>query len=151
TAQLLRARDGTQLWSKIYDRELRDVFAVQDEIARDVAQALSVKLDVGPVSRAEGGTTNLDAYDRYAQWRRMLISELHGLDEHRKRVQLLREAVQFDPNFALAWGMLADELEMLAGDTETFAEKVGGSQAAMLSDEAQRARARAVQIAPESW
>jgi serine/threonine protein kinase len=151
TAQLLRARDGTPLWSKGYERELRDVFAVQDEIARDVARALSVKLDVGLMSRAQGGTTDPDAYDRYLKWRQMFIAERHAVEDHRSRVQLLREAVQIDPGFALAWGELADELNTLAGDVEAMADQVGGSQAASLRAEATRARTRAVELAPDSW
>ena len=151
TAQLLRARDGTPLWSKGYERELRDVFAVQDEIARDVARALSVKLDIGLMSRAQGGTTDLDAYDHYLKWRQMFIAERHSAEDHRSRVQLLREAVQFDPGFALAWGELADELETLAADAESMAEQVGGSQAASLRAEAKRARTRVMDLAPNSW
>ncbi len=151
TAQLLRARDGTPLWSKGYERELRDVFAVQDEIAREVARALSVKLDVGPMSRAQGGTTNLDAYDHYLKWRQMFIAERRGLEAHRLRVQLLREAVQFDPGFALAWGELADELEGLGENSEVLAEPFGGSQGSSLRAEAKRARARVLDLAPESW
>lgn len=149
--QLVRARDGTRLWSNVYERELRDVFAVQEEIARDVAKALSVKLDVGPLSRAEGGTTNLDAYDRYLRWRQLFLAEMHGIDNHRERVRLLREAVQFDPRFALAWGEMAAELEMLANDSSNLADQIGGSQAASLRNDAANARARAVELAPESW
>jgi serine/threonine protein kinase len=151
TAQLLRARDGMPLWSKLYDRELRDVFAVQDEIARDVATALSVKLDVGPMSQAQGGTTNLDAYDRYLKWRQMFLDEQHGLENHRRRVQLLRDAVQFDPKFALAWGELPDEIRLLTISLLQLGEQVGGSQVTTLDEEARRARARAVEAAPESW
>src|SRR6185295_10650369 len=151
TAQLLRARDGTPLWSKVYDRQVRDVFAVQDEIARDVASALAVKLDVGPMSRAQGGTTNLDAYDRYLKWRQMFLDEQHGLENHRRRVQLLRDAVQFDPKFALAWGELPDELRLLTISLLQLGDQVGGSQVAALGEEAQRARARTVESAPESW
>jgi serine/threonine protein kinase/tetratricopeptide (TPR) repeat protein len=149
--QLLRARDGTPLWSNVYDRELRDVFAVQEDIARDVAKALSVKLDVGPLNRAQGGTTHLDAYDRYLRWRQLFLAERVGIDNRRMRVQLLREAVQFDPRFALAWGELADELEILARNSENLADQVGGSQAASLRDESGRARARAQELAPTSW
>lgn len=151
TAQLLRARDGTPLWSSVYDRNLRDVFAVQEEIARDVARALSVKLDVGPMSRAQGGTNNLDAYDRYLRWRQLFTAERHTVDDHRQRVQLLREAVQFDPQFVLAWGELADELEMLAGDMVSQSDEVGGSQATSLREEASKSRARVLELAPESW
>lgn len=78
TAQLSRSADGTQFWSRSYDREARDVFAVQDEIAREVAQALSVKLDVVTMNRAQGGTTNLEAYDRYLRWRQ--LSARSGLE-----------------------------------------------------------------------
>ena len=144
-------RDGRPLWSHVYERELRDVFALQDEIARDVAQALSVKLDLGPFSRAQGGTDNVDAYNRYLRWRQLFLAEQHGIDNHRLRVQLLREAVQFDPQFALAWGELADALDVLARDSVNLAQQVGGSQAAALRDEAVRARARVQELAPESW
>jgi serine/threonine protein kinase len=150
-AQLLRARDGTPLWSNVYEREFRDVFKIQEEIARDVAQALSVKLDVGPMNRAQGGTTNLDAYNRYLRWRQLFLAERHALDDHRQRVQLLREAVQFDPRFVLAWGELADELGYLAWDLETSTEQLGGSQVASLRKEAVRARARVQELAPGSW
>jgi len=151
TANLLRARDGMPLWSKVYDRELHDVFAVQDEIARDVATALSVKLDVGPMSQAQGGTTNLEAYDRYLKWRQMFLDEQHGLDNHRRRVQLLRDAVQFDPKFALAWGELPDELRLLSISLLQIDEQLRGSQVAALGEEAERARARVVELAPDSW
>lgn len=149
TAQLLRARDGTPLWSNVYERELRDVFAVQEEIARDVAKALPVKLDVGPMSRAQGGTNNLDAYDRYLRWRQLFLDERRAVEDHRERAQLLREAVHFDPQFVLAWGELAAELHILAWYRETA--EPGGNQAASLRDEAARARARVLALAPQSW
>ncbi len=111
TAQLVRADDGTHLWSKTYARELRDVFTVQDEIARDVAQALSVKLDAVTLNRAQGGTTNIDAYDRYLRWRRLFLSDTWDAEHDRQRVQLAREAVAFDPKFVLAWDALAISLQ----------------------------------------
>ena len=150
-AQLVRARDGTPLWSRAYDRELRDVFTLQEDIARDVAQALSVKLDVGPMSRAQGGTTNLDAYDRYLRWRQIFLAERHAVEDHRQRVHLLREAVQADSQFALAWCELAIELDGLASDLEDLPAEQGGSQAGALREEAAQARARVLQLAPESW
>jgi TolB-like protein/tRNA A-37 threonylcarbamoyl transferase component Bud32 len=150
-AQLVRARDGTHLWSNVYEREFRDVFKVQEEIARDVAQALSVKLDVGPMNRAQGGTTNLDAYNRYLRWRQLFLAEQNAMDDHRQRVQLLREAVQFDPTFVLAWGELADEVDMLADVLETMADELGGGQVAELRNDAVKARAMVLQLAPESW
>jgi serine/threonine protein kinase/tetratricopeptide (TPR) repeat protein len=150
-AQLLRARDGTPLWSNVYEREQRDLFKVQEEIARDVAQALSVKLDVGPMNRAQGGTTNLDAYYRYLRWRQSFLAERYATADVRHRVELLREAVQFDPRFVLAWGELADELERLAWHMKAVAQQPGGSQGASLRNEAVKARARIQDLAPESW
>ena len=75
TAQLVGADDGTHLWSKTYARELRDVFAVQEEISRDVAQALSVKLDVARFNREQGGTTHVEAYERFLHWRSIVMRE----------------------------------------------------------------------------
>jgi TolB-like protein len=144
TAQLVRADDGTQLWSKPYARELRDVFAVQDEIARDVAQALSVKLDAVTLNQAQGGTTNVDAYDRYLRWRQSVFSDTPDADHYRQQVQLAREAVAFDPKFVLAWDALAISLSGLA-------DGVDGAQAAQLRAEVEQIRARIAQLAPDHW
>jgi TolB-like protein/tetratricopeptide (TPR) repeat protein len=144
TAQLVRADDGTHLWSKTYARELRDVFKVQDEIARDVAQALSVKLDAVTLNRAQGGTTNIDAYDRYLRWRQLFLADKWDAEHERQRVQLAREAVALDPRFVLAWDALAISLSGLAGG-------VDGAQAERLRAEAAQIRTRIAQLAPDHW
>jgi TolB-like protein len=144
TAQLVRADDGTHLWSKTYARELRDVFKLQDEIARDVAQALSVTLDAVTLNRAQGGTTNIDAYDRYLRWRQLFLSDTWDAEHDRQRVQLAREAVAFDPKFVLAWDALASSLQDLAG-------WVDDAQAERLRAEAAQIRARIAQLAPDHW
>jgi TolB-like protein/tetratricopeptide (TPR) repeat protein len=144
TAQLVRADDGSHLWSKTYARELRDVFAVQDDIARDVAQALSVKLDAVTLNRAQGGTTNIDAYDRYLRWRQLLFSDTWDAEHDRQRVQLAREAVAFDPKFVLAWDALATSLSGLAYD-------VDDAQAEQLRAEDEQIRAHIAQLAPDHW
>src|SRR6266700_4043093 len=64
TAQLINARNGFHLWSETYERELKDVFAVQDEITRAIVDALKVKLAVAPPARAR---QNTEAYDLYLQ------------------------------------------------------------------------------------
>jgi TolB-like protein len=144
TAQLIRADDGTHMWSKTYDRGLDNVFAVQDEIARDVAQALSVKLDVTTLNRSQGGTTNVEAYDRYLRWRNLALSEQRGIEVDRQQEQLLREAVALDPQFALAWDELARLLERHSrGNTGAGAER--------LKAEATQARGRVEALAPDSW
>jgi TolB-like protein/tetratricopeptide (TPR) repeat protein len=144
TAQLIRADDGTHEWSKTYDRGLSNVFAVQDEIAEDVAQALSVKLDVTTLNRALGGTTNVEAYDRYLQWRTLALSERSEPEVVRRMVELLREAVALDPGFVLAW----DEL---AGVLTSQSSRVGEAQAEQLRAEAADARNRVAALAPYSW
>jgi TolB-like protein/DNA-binding winged helix-turn-helix (wHTH) protein len=62
TARLVRTDDGYQVWSQSYDRELRDIFEVQDELAAAIASTLQISLAGGPVNRERGGTRNLDAY-----------------------------------------------------------------------------------------
>ncbi len=112
TAQLINSRNGAHLWSRTYDRELSRVFDLQDEIAKDVAQALSIKLDVGNMSRASGGTNDIAAYDKLLQ-ARALSNQDAQRDQLIQGVQLLREAVKLDPAFVQAWGALADELNVL--------------------------------------
>ena len=65
TAQLVRAADSTHLWSEKYDRPLDDIFAVQDEIANAIVQALQIRLKGGTLNRRAGGTQNLEAYQLY--------------------------------------------------------------------------------------
>jgi len=144
TAQLAAASDSSQLWSKTYDRNLTDVFAVQDEIARDVAQALSVRLDAVKLNTAQGGTTNVDAYDRYLRWRQLLFSEYWDEEHDRQRVQLAREAVTLDPGFVLGWDALATSLDSLS-------REVDGEQAERLREEAAQVRARIAALAPDHW
>lgn len=153
TAQLIRADDGSHLWSKTYDRGLDNVFAMQDEIAKDVAQALSVKLDVTTLNRAQGGTTNVEAYDRYLRWRKLYLSEQRGIEAVRQQEQLLREAVALDPQFALAWDNLARLLDRITAlscmlnpagcSTDTAVER--------LRTDAAQARKRVEALAPDSW
>lgn len=140
TAQLINAADGSHLWSTSYDREMRDVFAVQEEIAKDVAKALSITLDVGDMPRALGGTTNVEAYDRYLQARTLTLQG--GPVQVERATQYLREAVTLDPNFAAAWFGLYMAL------TNPSRTSLEGS--AQRSAEMADVRARLMASAPES-
>jgi len=144
TAQLVRADDGSHLWSKTYARQLRDVFAVQEEIARDVAQALSVKLDVAKFNREQGGTTSVEAYERFLRWRGIVMRELSDFQHDRERLQLAREMVALDPQCVLCWDALASSLGSMA-------QEVGGTQAGQLRVEASQVREHIAAIAPASW
>lgn len=114
TAQLIRASDASHLWSKAYDGDLKNIFAMQEQIARDVATALSVKLDVGDLSIAAGGTTNVAAFEKFLQARAATarIDESGGI----RSVELLREAVALDPRFGTAWVSLVQSLYDLPGE-----------------------------------
>ena len=105
TAQLVRADNGYHLWSETYDRELRDVFKVQDDIANAVVQALQIKLTGGELSRRKGGTQNLEAYQLYLRAVSALFqntrSSLDAADEY------LDQAIKLDPSYGMAWALLA--------------------------------------------
>ena len=144
TAQLIRSEDGTEQWSKTYDRSLSGVFAVQDEIAKDVAQALSVKLDIGTLNRAQGGTTSVESYDGYLQWREFQLSERRDPAEARRMCSDYGRRLRLDPGFVLAWDGLAQSLTQLAARAEP-------AEAGQLRAEAEAARARVAALAPDSW
>jgi TolB-like protein len=141
TAQLINGKSGTRLWSQTYERESKDVFAVQEEIAKDVARALSIKLDVGDLPRAQGGTTNLDAYDKYLRaqpfWR------ADGPEAQVQAARLYREAVAIDPGFSRAWlGLfqaLRNELAWAIGDAGSIRKEMA------------EASARVEALSPDAW
>ena len=113
TAQLIDGRDGAHLWSKTYERELKDVFTVQDEVSSDVARALAVRLDVGDLSSRSGGTTNVEAYEKFLQARSAKAQ--YDTANAEKAVELAREAVALDPTFGAAWVSMAQSLYDLPG------------------------------------
>jgi adenylate cyclase len=98
TAQLINARDGFHLWSDTYERELKDVFAVQDEITRAIVDALKVKLAVAPPARTP---QNTEAYDLYLQG--LYLSNKSDEENLRKSLSFFQSALDRDPNFARAW------------------------------------------------
>jgi serine/threonine-protein kinase len=99
TAQLITASSGGHLWSERYDREMTDVFAIQDEIAQAIARALEVKLALETPAK-RGGTTNLAAYEAYLRSRHYW-SKLTADSLVRSR-ECCEEAIRLDPTFALA-------------------------------------------------
>lgn len=106
TAQLVSATDGFHLWSETYDREMDDIFAVQDDIARSVAEALKVTLfgsERGEEGAARGATT--PAYNAYLQGKYFL--ELNTKGSLEKALRYFEEAVELDPGFAPAWSGLS--------------------------------------------
>jgi serine/threonine protein kinase len=109
-AQLINLADGYHLWSERFDRELKDIFEVQDEISRAIADRLKVSLDTGRETNLKAGTTNLEAYQLYLKGRALLYRR--GSDI-RRAVKCFERAVDLDANYALAWAGLADTRNMI--------------------------------------
>jgi serine/threonine protein kinase/TolB-like protein len=105
TAQLIKVADGFHLWSETYDRELKDVFAVQDEIARSVAGSLKVALLGGKTAPPSPSGTNTDAYNAYLQGR--YFYERRSKENLEKAIGYYEQAVKLDSGYALAWVGLA--------------------------------------------
>ncbi|MCH9049662.1 MAG: adenylate/guanylate cyclase domain-containing protein [Proteobacteria bacterium] len=105
TAQLIDAATSNHLWAERYDRESSDVFALQDEITREVASALQVELTEGEQARLwASGTKNLEAWELVIQANH-LIHRHHWEDTHEAR-RLLEQAIRLDENYATAWELL---------------------------------------------
>ncbi|MEJ7811099.1 MAG: BTAD domain-containing putative transcriptional regulator [Gemmatimonadaceae bacterium] len=113
--RLLDARDGSTRWSETYDRELRDVFAVQDDIARAVARELGLRLGAAtgtPLRRRP--TRNVAAYELYLRGSdRFLIRSDSGL---RQGLEFFRQAIALDSTYAAAWAGLARMYNVLSID-----------------------------------
>ena len=137
TAQLVQVEDGFRLWTETYDREMDDVFAVQDEIAKSIASALELTFSGVESSEELGGTAVSDAYDFY----------LRGVDYARRgtqedaeyAIQMYERAIELDPDYALA----------LAGAARLYSSRYlnfGGDAANLVK--AEKASRRALEVAP---
>ncbi len=105
TAQLIDATNGYHLWSETFDRQLDDVFAVQDEISRKVAGALRVTLMTAGDAPIEKPTENMEAYLAYLRGQQQLHAG--GVAGFQQAIGAFEEAVALDPNFAEAYAGIA--------------------------------------------
>jgi adenylate cyclase len=126
TAQLIDALNGHHLWAKRYDRNLSDIFAVQDEITKEIISAMQVKLTEGEQIRAAArGTNNLEAYLKYLQ-----AAELIGRinpESNALGKQLAEEAIALDPEYAWAYHILGRShmIDVWVGTSESPKESIG--------------------------
>ena len=140
TAQLSDVTNGFQLWSERYDRDLKDIFDVQEEIAKAIVERLRVSLAGGSDARlVEQGTLNIGAYQCYLKGRALLgrrgASIPFALDQ-------FRNAVAIDPGYSLAWAGVADAISGLA---------ITGSVAGRESQpQAMAAATRSIELDPTS-
>jgi len=104
TAQLIRASDGTHLWSQTYERNVSSIFKVQDEIAGTVAGALKVALASG--NDPQIGRANTEAYNAFLRGKYFL--QRYTKEDNARALAALRDAIRLDPTYALAWDKLAE-------------------------------------------
>jgi TolB-like protein/Tfp pilus assembly protein PilF/predicted Ser/Thr protein kinase len=105
TAQLIKVDDGFHLWSETYDRELNDIFGVQEEIAHAVAGSLKVALLGEKTATPSSRGTNAEAYNAYLQGRYFL--ERRSQENMEKALGYFEQAIKLDPGYAPAWVGLA--------------------------------------------
>jgi adenylate cyclase len=139
TAQLINVSDGYHVWSKTYDRTLDDVFAIQEDIAMQVADALSLTLGVSANGPRYAGTDNFEAYDHFLRGRPYWqIDPLRAIAE-------MEKAAAVDPSYALAWAWESLAYGQMALRTvdpekfETYFEKM------------ETTAQRAVELGPDEW
>ena len=109
TAQLIDGKSGGHVWAERYDRELTDIFAIQDEISKAIVDALKVKLLPEEKKAIEDrGTTNVEAYNLYLMARQLWVSGNYG-DVRRDEIVIrtAQRAIGLDPKYAQAWALLA--------------------------------------------
>src|SRR5665213_2004993 len=106
TAQLISADSGGHLWAERYDRDLTDIFAVQDEVTGQIVNALKVTLTPGEKSAiATGGTENAEAHDCVLRARRLLSRASREIVEN--AIVLLKRAIELDPDYGQAYSAMA--------------------------------------------
>ncbi len=140
SVQLIETENGYHAWSEVYDRTVKDIFAIQAEIANSVARALRVALS--PREKAalhKAPTENVQAYDYYLRGRKYFYG--YGSRDIESAIQLFTRAVTRDPNFALAYAGLADCWSYIY---------LYGTRSDIVRDQAAWASARALELDPDS-
>ena len=140
-AELINAADGRSLWSETYDRELKDVFGVQNEIATAVADQMKVKL-LGQSARPAASASTQDPAAHNAVLQAEFYFQQQTAESVRKAISFLQEAVRLDPNYALAFAKLGQAWRQ-------YAVSFAIDDASQAYDEARQAADKAVSLAPD--
>ncbi|WP_052633581.1 TIR domain-containing protein [Pseudoxanthomonas suwonensis] len=140
TAQLIEAESDSYLWSETYDRDMKDVFAIQDDIAQSIVKALQVTLTPGERRALQVvATTDPVAYDFYLRGRRYMYSMAKRDYEH--AIRMFEQAIQIDNLYALAYAGMADAYSQIYRYADASAENVA---------QAKRASEQALVLDPQS-
>jgi len=173
-AQLIIGSTGKHLWADRFDRDLTDIFEIQDEISKAIVDALQLKLLPQEKEAIEDrGTSNVDAYSLYLMAREQWVSGGFSYPErHRMIVRLCREATTLDPDYAQAWALMALAQSLLRFWHGTEEDALPAAERALalnpelpeahcvkaryLDDEGRREDAErqirtALTLAPQSW
>ena len=127
STQLIRADSGQPLWSETFDREFKDVFKIQDEIATSVASALKIQLTGNAAASRGHGTTNPEAYNAF-----LLGRQLYGqgtVAGWREAIEAYQKAIRLDPRYAEAYAELAESEFYLSDQTGDLALGKSAEQA----------------------
>ena len=128
TAQLVDAETGAQVWAERYDRDLTDLFALQDEVTHQIVAALKVTLTPNEQARlGDGGTSSLEAYDHFLRGREFLFGEPKSLAKFEAAVDQFQQAIRIDPNYAqayagLGWAYVFDYMNCWGPDPDRSLE-----------------------------
>ena len=140
-AELINAHDGRSLWSETYDRELKDIFAVQNEIATAVADQMKVKL-LGQPARPEAAGSSENPAAHNAVLQSDFYFQQQTADSVKKSIAFLQDAVRLDPNYALAYAKLSQAWRQ-------YAASFAIDDASNAYAEARQAADKAVRLAPD--
>jgi adenylate cyclase len=176
TAQLIDGATGGHAWADRYDRDLTDIFAIQDEISQAIVAALKVKLLPGEKKALEQrGTSSVDAYSLYLIARKYFTRTYLGAgqqEEKKKIIRICKRAVELDPAYAKAWGLMGWAQAMLFTYDREGDDGLAAAEKAMALDptvasahcviarrfqdeansrEADRSIRHALDLEPEAW
>src|SRR5438045_554681 len=127
--QLIKADHDSHIWGETYDRKLTDIFGVESDVAKSIAQSLQAKLS-GREEQAFAiqPTDNPDAYDAYLRGLAVETESLISVYPLQKAISFYKRAVQLDPNFALAWARLS---RMYSWLYSSFGDRLGDAKGAL--------------------
>ena len=107
TAQLIDATNGAHLWADRYDRDLTDIFEVQDDVTRRIVDALKITLSPAEKARlADSETSSVVAYDCVLRGREFMLGKEKNLDTFSQAIKYFKQALEYDPNYSVAYACL---------------------------------------------